>query len=331
MLKPINIGPITIEEPVLLAPMSGVTDMPFRRLVKGFGAGLVISEMIASEAMIRATKQVMKMSSNCAEEFPMAVQIAGCEPSVMAKAAQLNVDRGAAIIDINMGCPVKKVVNGDAGSALMKNLDHAEAIIDAVVKAVDVPVTLKMRTGWDDNHRNAPELAKIAEDAGIQMLTVHGRTRNQMYKGHSDWAFIKEVKKATNLPLIANGDINNFDDIDEVLKLSGADGIMIGRGCYGRPWFVAQAMHYIKTGERLADPSLQQQLETIHSHYDLMLEHYGEEIAVKMARKHFGWYSKGLAGSAEFRQRVNHMLDPNDVKKALDEFYTPLVNQTEAA
>jgi tRNA-dihydrouridine synthase B len=330
MLKPIQIGPITIDQPVLLAPMSGVTDMPFRRLVKGFGAGLVISEMIASEAMIRATKQVMKMSSNCAEEFPMSVQLAGCEPSVMAKAAQLNVERGAAIIDINMGCPVKKVVNGDAGSALMKNLDHAAAIIDAVVKAVDVPVTLKMRTGWDENHRNAPELAKIAEDLGIKMLTVHGRTRNQMYKGHSDWAFIKTVKEATSLPLIANGDINNFEDISEVLELSGADGIMIGRGCYGRPWFLAQAMHYLKTSERLADPSLEVQLETIHTHYDDMLSHYGHEIAVKMARKHFGWYTKGLAGSAEFRNRVNQMLDPSDVKNALDEFYKPLF-QTKAA
>lgn len=331
MLKPINIGPIAIEEPVFLAPMSGVTDMPFRRLVKSFGAGLVISEMIASEAMIRATKQTMKMSSNCAEEFPMSVQLAGCEPSVMAKAAQLNVERGAAIIDINMGCPVKKVVNGDAGSALMKNLDHAASIIDAVVKAVDVPVTLKMRTGWDENHRNAPELAKIAEDLGIKLLTVHGRTRNQMYKGHSDWGFIKSVKEATNLPLIANGDINNFDDVTEVLKLSGADGIMIGRGCYGRPWFLAQAMHFIKTGERLDDPSLEVQLQTIHTHYDEMLEHYGVEIAVKMARKHFGWYTKGLAGSAEFRHRVNHMLEPAEVKLALDEFYKPLINQTEAA
>lgn len=330
MLKPIKIGPITVEEPVLLAPMSGVTDMPFRRLVKGFGAGLVISEMIASEAMIRATKRIMKMASNCAEEFPMAVQLAGCEPSVMAKAAQLNVERGAAIIDINMGCPVKKVVNGDAGSALMKNLDHAGAILDAVVKAVDVPVTLKMRTGWDENHRNAPELAKIAQEVGVKMLTVHGRTRNQKYKGHADWGFIKQVKEAVDLPVIANGDIVSFDDVSEVLKLSGADGIMIGRGCYGRPWFVAQAMHFIKTGVRLADPTLEEQLATIHNHYDDMIEHYGAETAVKMARKHFGWYTKGLHGSAEFRQRVNHMLDPDEVKRALDEFYKPLI-KTKAA
>ena len=329
-MKPISIGPVTIDDPVILAPMSGVTDMPFRRLVKRAGAGLVVSEMIASEAMIRQTRQSMKMATNCAEEFPMSVQLAGCEGRVMAEAAKLNRDRGAAIIDINMGCPVKKVVNGHAGSALMRDLAHARTLLEATVGAVEPPVTLKMRTGWDDRSRNAPELARIAEDVGIRMVTVHGRTRNQLYNGRADWKFIREVKAAVSIPVIANGDVVTVDDAKRILEESGADGVMIGRGAYGRPWFLNQVRHFLRTGERLPDPPLAEQWATLREHYDAILEHYGIETGVRMARKHVGWYSKGLPGSAEFRARIMTIDDPALVRAEIDAYYEPLVERRAA-
>jgi len=323
----IRIGDIALEDPVILAPMSGVSDMPFRRLVKRYGAGLVVSEMIASEAMIRESRKSLLMAQNSAEEHPMAVQLAGCEPRVMAEAAKLNADQGAALIDINMGCPVKKVVNGYAGSALMRDELKAAAIIEATVKSVSLPVTLKMRTGWDDASRNAPRLAKIAEEAGIKMITVHGRTRCQMYNGHADWAFIREVKNAVSIPVVANGDLNSLDDVTTCLEQSGADGVMIGRGSYGRPWFPAQAAYFLRTGERRPDPSLTEQLAVVLEHLEAMLSHYGAEPGLKIARKHIGWYSKGLMGSADFRGKVNTSDDADAVRRLVRDFYEPLIQR----
>ena len=329
-LKPIQIGPVRIDSPVILAPMTSVTDLPFRRVVKRYGAGLTVTEMIASQAMVRETRQSLQKAMWDPAEEPVSMQLAGCEPHVMAEAAKLNEQRGAAIVDINMGCPVKKVVNGDAGSALMRDLKLAAAIIDATVKAVKVPVTLKMRMGWDHKSLNAPELARIAEGLGVQMITVHGRTRCQMYKGEADWGFIRQVKDAVSIPVIANGDICSVHDARAALDQSGADGVMIGRGAYGRPWLLAQVMSDLCGGGTRPDPSLDEQLAAMLEQYQAMLDLYGTHTGVNLARKHVGWYTKGLPGSAELRNLVNQQDDPVIVMRMLREFYAPWLARSAA-
>ena len=334
LIKPISVGPVTINAPVILAPMTGVTDLPFRKAVKRYGAGLTVSEMIASQAMIRETRQSLQKATWDPSEEPVSLQLAGCAPREMAEAAKLNEQRGAAIIDINMGCPVKKVVNGDAGSALMRDLPLAAAIIDATVKAVGVPVTLKMRMGWCHDSLNAPELARVAEDLGVKMITVHGRTRNQMYKGSADWGFVRRVKEATSLPVIVNGDICSREDARIALEQSGADGVMIGRGAYGKPWLLGQVMADLSGGGThagaLADPSIDEQLALILEQYDAMQSLYGTVTGVNLARKHIGWYTKGLTGSAEFRNKVNQVDDPATVIAMLRGFYAPWLERAAA-
>lgn len=313
---------------MLLAPMAGITDLPFRKIAHRYGAGLVVSEMVASKELLQHKLEPIQRALGCDEISPLAVQIAGRDAHLMGEAAKFAVDQGANIIDINMGCPAKKVTNGLSGSALMRDLDHAVSLIDSVVKNVEVPVTLKMRTGWDDRNRNAPELAKRAEAAGVKLITVHGRTRCQFYQGSADWGFVRSVKDSVDIPVVINGDITNPEEVKIALEKSGADAVMIGRGAQGRPWLPGHLGEYLNTGQLPPAVTGDELRDLIVSHYEDILSLYGVEVGVRVARKHLCWYAEHYSDGAVFRTNVCRSSDPNQVLGEIRNFFDPAYEHT---
>jgi tRNA-dihydrouridine synthase B len=328
----IFIGAHEIRNRVFLAPMSGVTDEPFRVLAHKYGAGLVVSEMVASNALVEARPDMVRRATGAGRVFPFVLQLAGREPEWMARGAELAQKIGADIIDINMGCPAREVAGKLSGSALMRDLDHACSLIDATVRASSVPVTLKMRLGWDFDCLNAPELAARAEQLGVCMITVHGRTRNQFYKGKADWAAIRSVRQAVTIPLIANGDGASIENVHAMLDASGADGVMIGRGAYGRPWWPGVLANQLDPGCGIEEPAIDQQAAIVFEQYEGIIQHYGEPNGVRIARKHIGWAlerwrDKGLydqAETARWRARLLKLDNADDVKSELNELRSRL-------
>ncbi|MDJ0741189.1 MAG: tRNA dihydrouridine synthase DusB [Gammaproteobacteria bacterium] len=319
-----QIGPHQLDNNLIVAPMAGVTDRPFRTLCRRLGAALAVSEMVTADASLYGTRKTVRRLDHDGEPAPVSVQIVGTEPTRMAEAARINVAHGAQIIDINMGCPAKKVCKVAAGSALMRDEGLVARILDAVVGAVDVPVTLKMRTGWDPDNRNAPRIARLAEQAGIAALAVHGRTRACGYRGEAEYDTLVAVKRAVAIPVIANGDIDSPAKARQVLAQTGADGLMIGRAAQGRPWIFAEIAHYLATGETLAEPDPDWVRDTLLAHLDALYGLYGREHGVKVARKHIAWYSRTQPGGAAFRQRVNAVATTQQQARLIREFFAGL-------
>ncbi len=319
-----RIGPYQLRNNLIVAPMAGVTDRPFRQLCKAMGAGMAVSEMVSSNSLLWGSDKTRRRANHDGEVEPISVQIAGADPEMMAEAAKYNVDNGAQIIDINMGCPAKKICNVMAGSALLKNEALVGSILEAVVNAVEVPVTLKIRTGWDTESRNALNVAKIAVEAGIQALAIHGRTRACGYSGEAEYDTIRDVKSRISIPVIANGDINSPEKAKYVLEKSGADALMIGRAAQGRPWIFREISHYLETGEHLPSPEVAEIHAVLKAHLADLYAFYGEETGVRVARKHISWYTKGLAGSAQFRHSMNQLQSCLEQVEHIDRFFLEL-------